>query len=439
MGLTFTEIHMKEAYKKSGALLTSYLRDPLHRNALFLVINTGLSGIVGLTFWVFAARLQSPQELGLASALISTCTQLALLASLGLDLGLVRFLPEYKDKPHGLINSVLTLAGLSGIMVGIIFLIGIPLWSPALKIVITQPAYFIGFTGLTLGLVLFSMTNSSFVGLRKSRNVLFSSTTAGVCRIAFLFILGLFSGSLSILFAWGLSIWIAITLSTVILLPREIKNYFPSPRFDWASLKPLASQSSMNYIAHLLFNSQLHFVPLILISLIGPESNAFYFSALALASPTWVIPLAVSMVVVVEGAHNVGNLPLIIRNGLRIAALIDIPLLIFLWFGGPYLLLAFGERYSEESIQTLRVLAVTSIPVVLIDFYLAIGRIQKKMLGPVGLLSLVATGSLVGTYLLVPHLGILGAAFALLISNSFGGLIALGKMAKLKKTLHNPE
>jgi O-antigen/teichoic acid export membrane protein len=195
----------------------------------------------------------------------------------------------------------------------------------------------------------------------------------------------------------------------------------------------------MNYIAHLLFNSQLHFVPLILISLIGPESNAFYFSALALASPTWVIPLAVSMVVVVEGAHNVGNLPLIIRNGLRIAALIDIPLLIFLWFGGPYLLLAFGERYSEESIQTLRVLAVTSIPVVLIDFYLAIGRIQKKMLGPVGLLSLVATGSLVGTYLLVPHLGILGAAFALLISNSFGGLIALGKMAKLKKTLHNPE
>ena len=417
----------------------TYLQDPLHRNALYLVVNTGLAGILGLAFWVSAARLQSPEDLGFASALVSACAQLSLLASLGLDLGLVRFLPEYPTRQGNLINSVLTLVGLTSLVVGVIFLIGIPLWSPALKMVLQNPIYFVGFIGLTFGLVIFSMTNSSFVGLRKASNVLISTTTAGICRIIFLFLLGLISGGLSIFFAWGISIWVAITLSTGFLLPREIKNYTPTPKFDWSSLKPLASQSSMNYIAHLLFNTQLHLVPLILLSLVGPESNAFYFSALALASPTWVIPLAVSMVVVVEGSHDTRNLRLIMKKGLRMAALVELPFLTLLWFGGPYLLLSFGETYSEESIQTLRVLAICSIPVVLIDFYLAVGRVQKRMVGPVGVLALVATGTLIGTYLMVPHLGILGAAFALLISNSIGGLISLWKMANLKNVTNDPK
>ena len=59
------------------------------------------------------------------------------------------------------------------------------------------------------------------------------------------------------------------------------------------------------------------------------------------------------------------------------------------------------------------------------------------MVGPVGVLALVATGTLIGTYLMVPYLGILGAAFALLISNTIGGLISLGKMAKLKDTTND--
>ena len=61
------------------------------------------------------------------------------------------------------------------------------------------------------------------------------------------------------------------------------------------------------------------------------------------------------------------------------------------------------------------------------------------MVGPVGVLALVATGTLIGTYLMVPHLGILGAAFALLISNSIGGLISLWKMANLKNVTNDPK
>ena len=47
-------------------------RQPVHRDGVALVSSSALSSLVGLLYWVVAARLFPPAEVGVGSALVST-------------------------------------------------------------------------------------------------------------------------------------------------------------------------------------------------------------------------------------------------------------------------------------------------------------------------------------------------------------------------------
>jgi hypothetical protein len=70
------------------------LRTPLYRNALALVINSGVTSLIGVAYWTLAARLTTPDVVGLNAALISAMVALATLSHLGLEGALGGFLPR---------------------------------------------------------------------------------------------------------------------------------------------------------------------------------------------------------------------------------------------------------------------------------------------------------------------------------------------------------
>src|SRR5260370_24573967 len=70
-------------------------RDPLLRNGYALIINVGATSVLGLLYWILAARLYSPAEVGVGNAAISL---MQLLAGIGGQLtfaaALARFIPR---------------------------------------------------------------------------------------------------------------------------------------------------------------------------------------------------------------------------------------------------------------------------------------------------------------------------------------------------------
>lgn len=64
-------------------------RRPLHANSVYLIINFGVTAMLGLAFWAMVARLYTPKEVGLGSALRSAVALLSFLCSLGLGYGLI--------------------------------------------------------------------------------------------------------------------------------------------------------------------------------------------------------------------------------------------------------------------------------------------------------------------------------------------------------------
>ena len=73
--------------------LREHVTTPVYREGYALVMSAAVAGVLGLVYWVVAARSYSPEDVGVNSAIISTMLLLSSIAQLNLSAGLIRFIP----------------------------------------------------------------------------------------------------------------------------------------------------------------------------------------------------------------------------------------------------------------------------------------------------------------------------------------------------------
>ena len=78
---------------RASGLLPGPGPDPLFRNAYALMLNTGVSAVLGLGYWVVAARHYTDDAVGRGSAVIAAMKFLAGLTAVTLTGALARFIP----------------------------------------------------------------------------------------------------------------------------------------------------------------------------------------------------------------------------------------------------------------------------------------------------------------------------------------------------------
>jgi O-antigen/teichoic acid export membrane protein len=83
-----------------------------------LVGGQGVSVVLGLLFWVLAARVVPAAEVGVAAAAISTQTLLGLVGSLGVGTHLVTQLPQRGARRRALLLRGLAVVALAGALLG---------------------------------------------------------------------------------------------------------------------------------------------------------------------------------------------------------------------------------------------------------------------------------------------------------------------------------
>lgn len=90
------------------------LKSPLYRNSIYISASSLTTAVAGFIFWNVAARLYSPGEVGVASALVSAINLVFAISMLGLNFSLIRFYPEYRERAAG---SSLILALIASVVV----------------------------------------------------------------------------------------------------------------------------------------------------------------------------------------------------------------------------------------------------------------------------------------------------------------------------------
>lgn len=393
---------------------SNHLGTPLYKNSFYILGSYAILGILGFVFWVTAARLFSEYEVGVGSAIISTATFLVLISLLGFDSSLVYFLPKEQNKTK-LINLCFTLGGLVGVGTAGIFLVGLPLWAPGLLEVKSASLFLIVILALPVVTTLTNIQSSVFLAYRKTQYIFIKTLILSPLKVLLLFpivlLFPLFGISVSQLLALGITVGVAL----IFLLPKIEKSYKIRPTLNLKILpNSFWKYSSGVFLTKFLISAPELILPLIVLNLLGAQQNAHFYMAWITWTLLASIPFSISQSLFAEGVHSPRELRSNTRKALQLAFLLIIPIVVILVVAGRWLLLAFGEVYSINSYPLLRIIALTAPFAILPLTYTGVLKATSRIKELVTLWGLVTTSILVGSYLAVPHFGIIGVGYTLL-------------------------
>ncbi|MFC1950547.1 lipopolysaccharide biosynthesis protein [Chloroflexota bacterium] len=416
----------------SRAYRRQAFRDPLYANSFYLMLHTAVNSGLGFVFWLIVARFSSPEDVGLGSALVSAATLLAFVGTLGLHTGIVRFRPASNRGASALINSSFILSALAAAVAAVIFLVGLPVWSPALTFILENPTFMSAFVIFVVGFTLLYLLQGAFIAFRRAGFVLVIGSIQSSLRIILVIPLAILSGTFAIFASWGIGLVVVLIIGLLFLLPRVLPEYHPLPSLKRRVTNEMLHFSIANYVGDALWNVPIYLLPIIVLNLLGSQSSAYFYISWAIATLLIAIPMAISTSLFAEGSYRGDSLAYNVRRSLKMALILLLPAVAVILLVGDKILLLFGREYAEHGTKLLWLLAISALPLSTNLIYVGIARVRKRRRDIILIFATVAIGTLALSYLLLPHLGIFGVGVSWLASHS---LVALALLPKFRTTL----
>ena len=398
---------------KNKSEIIHHLQDPLFKNSFFIIL-TSISGAgFGFIFWILAAKLSSAEDVGIATALISSMTLLILISKLGLDFSIIRFCPT-NDKSR-IFSTSIVITTLISLIFGVIFIAGVDIFSPELHLLRSPLNALIFLISLAANTIT-QLTANSFVAIRKAGFQFIQSIIVG-SRIIFLFPF-ITLGAMGIFDAIGISAVLTVAVTFILLVKSGAK---PVLVIDRNFLNESFHFSAGNYLYSMFMAGPNMIMPVMVLNILGAEQAAYFYIAFAIASLLFMIPIAISTSLFVEGSYGEELKKIVIKSLFAIFAVL-LPTACALYVGGEWVLGITGKDYAIGGLEVLRVMIIASLFMGVNQVYFAIKRIQKDMHGVIVLSGVISGLLIVLGYLFMSMFGIIGVGYAWLIGNGIGSI-----------------
>lgn len=407
--------------------LVAHLRTPLYRHGYLLILSTVLTSGLGLGYWTLAARLYRTEDVGLNSAAISVMIFLAGLAQLNIQEAMIRYIPlTGKRTVRFVVYSYLVVLGLSA-CVGLIFCLGLSIWSPRLNFITASPASTLWFIVSIMLWGIFVVEDAVLTGLRQTKWVPLENAVFSVAKILLLVALAILIPATGIFISWSIAVLLVVIPINFLLFRRLLPQHVRSaPETQTPiSIRKLAAYVAGNYAAALLVNVSTVLLPVIITQLVGAVANAHFYVTWIIASSLQIITSNMATSLTVEGATSQEQFNRyrwrVIVNILRLLT----PLVVVMIVAAPLLLQLLGDSYAAEGVWLLRLLALASLPNVINIVYIAVARVTQRIRHIIFVYGANALMVLVLSYLYLRGLGITGVGLAWLISQTLIASVVL--------------
>ncbi|MFI0787982.1 lipopolysaccharide biosynthesis protein [Streptomyces lydicus] len=386
---------------------------PLFRNAYALMLNTGVSGLLGLGFWLVAARCYTESAVGQGSAAIAAMKLLAGLAALTLTGGLARFLPVAGRTTGRLVRRAYAASSVVVALAATVFLLTLDLWGPSYR-------FLHGFTnglGFVLAVVawsLLTLQDGVLTGLRSALWVPVGNLAFSTVKLGLLVVLAAAVPTAGVFVSWVAAIAVSVLpLGWLVfrrLIPRHVRR-------TQRTARPPSLRQTVRFLAgdstgSLFSLAVVHLVPVLVASQVGAADNAYFYITTTIGGTVNLLALNMGSSLTVEGAHDPARLAQHTRAALRRMARIMLPGCLALFVLAPYLLGVFGAGYAQAATPLLRWLAVGAALRVVMEVHFAVLRAQSRTAGLAALQGLLCVLVLGLTLVLLPRMGLTGAGVA---------------------------
>jgi O-antigen/teichoic acid export membrane protein len=384
------------------------------------MLNTGVQAALGFVFWIICAHLFLPEQIGVATSLISAMTLISYASALGFNSTFTRFLPTSKNRDNEINTGVLLVIS-AAVIISFVYVIAVPYATPALSIIQKNIWYALGFVGMVAFAAINLLTDSIFIAYRAARyNLLIDGGIQGIIKIFLPFIfVGL--GAYGIFTASGSAAVIAM-IASIIFLALNF-NFRPRLKIDLPTVRNVFRYAFTNYIANLLNIAPTLILPLIVIDYLGSADAGYYYLAFAVANLLYAIATSVSSSLFAEGSYGEVALEKLVKRSVLIIVAIMVPLGFLLASLGPIILQVFGKSYSTGGAQVIVILALAAPAYAAYMLGNAILRI-KNQLSSIITVNLIYFFAIGGVALVWARHGLAWIALAWLVGNLIAGVVA---------------
>lgn len=355
-----------------------------------LVVATAINSGTGFVFWWIAARTYPQAAVGLAGAAVSVMLLLSQMSVLGLGTTLAGVLHRER-RAASLAVTALLAAGLAGIVLGALVGGAVPFLSDELAPIGSEPAVLALFAvgvGLT---ALSAVLDQVLVAAYRSSHQLLRNAVFSVSRLALLALAASWIAprGMVIYAAWVAGT--ALSLAVVAALPQSRRRVGEVAPLQFARLGSLAFAALSHHVLNLSRSASVWLLPVIVTAVLSREANAAFYVGLLLANFIALVGTSATFTLYVVGARSPEELWRQIRLTLGISLTAAVGGTILLTVLGEPLLTAFGPRYAATAYPTVALLALSTLPLVVKDHWIALQRLR----GGVGRAAIIGVGTLV--------------------------------------------
>lgn len=406
------------------------LKVPLYRNAYLMMLNTALTSVLGFGYWIVAGNVYTAAQVGLSSAMIQAMVLLSNIAQLNGAQILMRYAPAAGRTTRRLITLTLVIPALASILVS--------------ALVLTVAHYVVSDTNvLHMGLPLaawfvvsvmtwslFNLQDAAFIGLRRVEWVPIGNGSFGIVKILLLFpFVGVFA-SYGIFISWTLPVLLSLFPLQWLLYKRFIPRHEAEATGEEEPIKrdAVVRFVAWDYFGWMFAQAAGTIVPLLVISVLGKEANAYFYmpQIIATAVDLFVVNLMTSLVV--EASRDLNAIAHFSRLIVKRTVIIVLPAVIFVIVAAPLMFAVLPGGYGDEGTTVLRLLALATIPRVVIALSNSLSRLDQKT-HQVTIVQAVHAFLIIGLALvLMPSMGINGAALAVLAAATIVAAVLLPRL-----------
>ncbi|WP_309060227.1 lipopolysaccharide biosynthesis protein, partial [Streptomyces sp.] len=408
--------------------------DSLFKNAYFLMLSTGVSAVLGLGFWLVAARYYSEDAVGQGSAAIAAMRLLASVTATTMIGAVVRFVPRAGRETGRLVWGVYGVSSLVVALAAGVFLLTLDQWGASYEPLGTPMAGAL-FVAACVAWALLTLQDGVLTGLRKAEWVPAGNAVFSVGKLVLLVV---FAGALPVLgifVSWA----VAIAFSTLPLgwlvfrrlIPRQAaadRNVEPPPLRDMGRF--LAGDS----LGALFSLAMINLLPVMVAVRFSAAENGYFYVAYTVGGTMEFMAINMASSLTAHASHDPRQLADGVRGALRRMTLLLVPVVLVLVVFAPQILTPFSADYSEHGSTVLRLLALGALPRVVVELYIGVLRVQGRtgvLAALQGAMCVLVLGS--AAVLFTPA-GIAGAGWAVLISMT---LIAVVSVFGLRSALRD--
>jgi len=406
------------------------LRRPLFQNASALILNIGLNGLIGMLYWVVAARLYSVEVIGRDTALIAAMLTLSTFAQLDLASLLLKFLPTWR---HNAVRAVAT-AYLVAASVSVVIAAGFA----EIASRVSSHWAFLGPVGVALPLCcgvalwsVFAIEDGALTGLRRATLIPIENSAYGLAKLLLLVTLANVLPNSGVFYSWLLPLVPVVLTINWFLFRRALRDHRAKPLGANVVVLPrrqLIRYAGFDYVGALCGTVLTVGMPLIVSGIVGVRTAAIFYFPWTLVMLLEATGNSLGASLVVEGTTDPSLLLRHARSILRASTLLLLPAVVVVFVFAPLILSLFGHTYAQEGTTTLRILILASIPRATSSIYTSVARVQLKMgqiLGRVGGSTVIIVGLVI---VLGREHGIEGIALGWLIGSILEFLVIVGPL-----------